>query len=131
RTNAGWQPESSGSGNETCRKDVCAALHRSVAFIHRVSMRLGFCLAILVLTTSFASAQTSADWQQRVRYEMETTLHPERHQFDGRQRLTYYNHSPDTLREVFYHLYFNAFQPTSMMAERNRHLPDPAGRVVP
>lgn len=94
-------------------------------------MRLGFCLAILVLTTSFASAQTSADWQQRVRYEMEITLHPERHQFDGRQRLTYYNHSPDTLREVFYHLYFNAFQPTSMMAERNRHLPDPDGRVVP
>lgn len=55
----------------------------------------------------------------------------DRHQMQGTQRLTYTNNSPDTLRHVFYHLYFNAFNPNSMMAERNRELPDPDGRIVP
>ncbi len=54
-----------------------------------------------------------------------------RHGFTGRQRLTYQNNSPDTLRTVYYHLYFNAFQDGSLMQERNRHLPDPDARVVP
>ncbi len=78
-----------------------------------------------------ALGQASPAWQQRVRYEMDVTLLADRHQMRGRQRLTYFNHSPDTLRQVFYHLYFNAFQPGSMMAERNRHLPDPDPRIVP
>ena len=69
--------------------------------------------------------------KQTVRYEMDVTLHPDRHVLEGFQRLTYHNHSPDTLRRVYYHLYFNAFHPHSMMAERNRHLPDPDPRVVP
>ncbi|WP_456425000.1 M1 family aminopeptidase [Rhodocaloribacter sp.] len=79
----------------------------------------------------FPPARAQSPWQQRVAYEMDVTLHPDRHRMDGFQRLTYFNHSPDTLRRVFYHLYFNAFQPHSMMAERNRHLPDPDGRIVP
>lgn len=84
-----------------------------------------------ILISGPASAQTAIEWQQRVRYEMDVTLLADRHQLQGEQRLTYYNNSPDTLREVFYHLYFNAFNPQSMMAERNRHLPDPDPRVVP
>jgi hypothetical protein len=75
-------------------------------------------------------AQTG-DWQQKVAYEMKATLKADRHLVDGFQRLTYTNNSPDALNMVFYHLYFNAFQTKSMMAERNRHLPDPDGRIVP
>ncbi|PEN14093.1 aminopeptidase [Longibacter salinarum] len=78
-----------------------------------------------------AHAQASQPWQQRVDYEMDITLLADRHQLRGTQRLTYTNNSPDTLRTVYYHLYFNAFHPNSMMAERNRHLPDPDGRIVP
>jgi hypothetical protein len=75
--------------------------------------------------------RTGQDWQQEVAYEMDVILHADRHRMRGTQRLRYTNNSPDTLRRVFYHLYFNAFQPQSMMAERNRELPDPDGRVVP
>ena len=75
-------------------------------------------------------AQTG-DWQQQVAYEMKINLLADQHQYKGWQRLTLTNHSPDTLHQVFYHLYFNAFQPHSMMAERNRQLPDPASRIVP
>ena len=87
-------------------------------------------LAVLLFSVP-AAAQPAEDWQQRVAYDMDVTLLADRHQMRGRQRLTYTNNSPDTLRTVFYHLYFNAFNPTSMMAERNRQLPDPDGRVVP
>lgn len=76
-------------------------------------------------------AQGSAEWQQRVEYNMDVSLLADRHQMEGRQTARYYNNSPDTLHRVFYHLYFNAFQPHSMMAERNRHLPDPDPRIVP
>lgn len=40
--------------------------------------------------------------------------------FTGKQRLEYWNNSPDTLTRIFYHLYFNAFQPGSMMDVRSR-----------
>lgn len=88
-------------------------------------------LCFAVLLAPSAPAQQAADWQQEVAYEMDVHLAADRHQMTGTQRLAYTNNSPDTLRQVYYHLYFNAFQPTSMMAERNRLLPDPDPRVVP
>lgn len=69
-------------------------------------------------------------WQQRVEYEMDINFDVETHQFSGNQTLKYYNNSPDTLYEVFYHLYFNAFQPNSMMDVRNRSLPDPSPKIA-
>jgi len=52
------------------------------------------------------------------------------HQFKGHQLLDYTNNSPDTLLRVFYHLYFNAFQPGSMMDVRSRTITDPDGRIM-
>ena len=68
-------------------------------------------------------------WQQHVDYYMEVDMDVESHQFTGNQVLTYTNNSPDTLQKVFYHLYFNAFQPGSMMDIRSRTIPDPDGRI--
>ncbi len=68
-------------------------------------------------------------WQQRAEYQMEIDFDVDKDQFKGTQRLVYYNNSPDTLTRVFYHLYFNAFQPGSAMDVRSRNLPDPDGRV--
>ena len=51
------------------------------------------------------------------------------HQFTGKQKLKYFNNSPDELDRVFYHLYFNAFQPGSMMDVRTEALPDGDPRV--
>lgn len=53
----------------------------------------------------------------------------ETNQFEGTQQLTYWNNSPDTLQKVFYHLYYNAFQPGSMMDVRSRSIVDPDRRV--
>lgn len=68
-------------------------------------------------------------WQQKALYEMEIDFDVKKHQFDGKQKLVYTNNSPDKLNKVFYHLYFNAFQPGSMMDVRSRMLPDSDPRV--
>ena len=68
-------------------------------------------------------------WQQRAYYEMDVTVDVKSHLVQGKQRLVYQNNSPDTLDKVFYHLYFNAFQPNSMMDVRSRNLPDADSRV--
>ena len=47
----------------------------------------------------------------------------------GKQNLVYYNNSPDELNQVFYHLYFNAFQPGSMMDVRAQTQADGDGRM--
>ena len=59
-----------------------------------------------------------AYWQQHVRYDIRVTLIDSIHTLDGTLFVVYTNHSPDTLREVWFHLYSNAFQPGSMMDER-------------
>ncbi len=61
-------------------------------------------------------------WQQRVKYTMDINMNVATSQFTGKQKLEYTNNSPDTLTKVFYHLYFNAFQPNSMMDARSREL---------
>ncbi len=68
-------------------------------------------------------------WQQRAEYVMDIDFEVSNHQFAGTQQLTYFNNSPDTLYQVFYHLYFNAFQPNSMMDTRSRTISDPDRRV--
>ena len=57
-------------------------------------------------------------WQQSVDYKMNVEMNVEDYTYTGEQQLTYTNNSPETLHKVFYHLYFNAFQPGSEMAER-------------
>jgi hypothetical protein len=61
-------------------------------------------------------------WQQRVKYTMSIDMNVQTNRFTGKQTLEYSNNSPDTLTRVFYHLYFNAFQPNSMMDARSRVL---------
>lgn len=48
-------------------------------------------------------------WQQDVKYKIEADINEETGIVSGKERLTYYNNSPDTLRFVFFHLYQNAF----------------------
>src|SRR5689334_9872434 len=59
-------------------------------------------------------------WQQRVKYTMNIDMNVQTNQYKGKQKVDYWNNSPDTLTRVFIHLYWNAFQPGSMMDERSR-----------
>jgi hypothetical protein len=68
-------------------------------------------------------------WQIQVHYTMSVRLDTSQHTLSGSQKLSLHNTSPDTLRELYYHLYYNAFQPGSAMDVRSRTLPDPDRRV--
>lgn len=85
---------------------------------------------IAAIITSGSLFAQRGYWQQHVNYQMEVDMDVESHQFTGNQVLEYTNNSPDTLSRVFYHLYFNAFQPGSMMDVRSRTIEDPDGRVM-
>ena len=61
---------------------------------------------------------------------MQVELNPENHMLTGSQKLVYTNNSNDTLHKVYYHLYYNAFQPGSMMDVRSRTISDPDKRVL-
>ena len=92
-------------------------------------MRLNNLLVLLFTLFSFTVYGQKCYWQQEVAYEMQIDMDAEQNQFNGIQKLSYTNHSPDTLNRVFYHLYFNAFQPNSMMDVRSRTIEDPDRRV--
>ena len=68
-------------------------------------------------------------WQQQADYTMHVDIDVKTFRYSGTQELIYTNKSPDTLKRVFYHLYFNAFQPNSEMDVRSRTLTAPAARV--
>lgn len=85
-------------------------------------------ISLLVVFSINSSAQPTR-WQQHVDYTMNVSLDVESHNFTGTQKLVYTNNSPDTLKKVYYHLYFNAFQPGSMMDERSRSIDDPDNRI--
>lgn len=78
---------------------------------------------------SFLSTQKSGYWQQHVDYKMEIDMDVNTYQYKGKQELAYTNNSPDVLHRVYYHLYFNAFQPGSEMDVRSRTIADPDRRV--
>jgi hypothetical protein len=69
-------------------------------------------------------------WQQQADYQMSVDIDVNNFQYKGKQKLVYYNNSSDTLKKVFYHLYFNAFQPGSEMDVRLKTIADPDKRMV-
>ncbi|MEL7005394.1 MAG: M1 family metallopeptidase [Bacteroidota bacterium] len=83
----------------------------------------------LISAYGFAQPKSQGYWQQHVNYEMEIDMDVNTHRFTGKQKLVYTNNSPDTLTKAYYHLYFNAFQPGSMMDVRSLNIADPDGRV--
>ncbi|MCF6168819.1 M1 family metallopeptidase [Lutibacter sp.] len=90
---------------------------------------------VLIFLLSISSIITSAQnntsyWQQKVDYKMDVDIDVENYQYKGTQKLVYTNNSPDVLEKVFYHLYYNAFQPDSEMDARLQEIIDPDRRMV-
>src|SRR5947208_7696448 len=86
-------------------------------------------LALLLIIVSADSTY----WQQRVAYEIVASLDEPSGVLSGNVRISYVNHSPDTLRDFYVHQYLNAFRPGSRWAAadsaeqrvRFQHMKDP------
>jgi hypothetical protein len=86
-------------------------MNRKIAFF------IVFNLAFVV----FSNAQPGR-WQQSVKYTMSVDLNVKTNIVNGTEKLIYSNNSPDQLDKVYFHLYWNAFQPGSEMDVRSREL---------
>src|SRR5690606_33772530 len=75
-------------------------------------------------------AQRAGYWEQKVDYQMTIDVDEQKFQYDGKMSLEYTNNSPETLNKVYFHLYYNAFQPGSAMDYRLQNIADPDGRMV-
>ncbi|HEY8402526.1 MAG TPA: M1 family metallopeptidase, partial [Cytophagaceae bacterium] len=100
-------------------------------------MRITFALILVILTSQLVVGQRDKEhlvnfrskenphywknklprpgyWQQDVHYEIKATIDDSTDIIIGDSyKLTYYNNSPDTLKELYFHLFQNAFQPGS------------------
>ncbi|WP_394331078.1 M1 family metallopeptidase [Algoriphagus resistens] len=88
-----------------------------------------FCGLFLLMALGGGVLAQTGRFQQAANYQMDVEMDVNTNQYKGTQVLIYTNNSPDTLERVFYHLYYNAFQPGSMMDERSRSIADPDRRV--
>ena len=89
---------------------------------------LSFALVLGMLTGPLALGQYPG-WQQQVSYDINVVVDTATHQYQGDMKVVYTNKSPESLDKVFWHLFFNAFQPGSMMDVRSRSISDPDRRV--
>lgn len=78
-------------------------------------------LSLFLVLVVTAHAQPDR-WQQRIKYVINVDMNVATNQFTGTEKIDYWNNSPDTLNRIFFHLYWNAFQPGSMMDVRSQEL---------
>jgi hypothetical protein len=78
---------------------------------------------LLFCVLSILTIQAQPDrWQQRIRYNMKVDMDVTANRMNGISKIEYFNQSPDTLYRLFFHTYWNAFQPGSSMDVRSREL---------
>ena len=73
---------------------------------------------ILLTVFGFVSSQQYPYYQQYAKYKMDIDVDATNFTYQGKQTLTYTNNSPDELKVVYFHLYWNAFKAGSMMDQR-------------
>src|SRR5258705_12478801 len=71
-----------------------------------------FCFAFLVDGLN-ASASEKVYFQQEVNTTLWVSLNDSNHILTGKEEIEYINHSPDTLRQVYFHLWPNAYKDNS------------------
>lgn len=88
------------------------------------------CFLFFLMISAFALGQRAGYWQQSVDYTMNIDVDDINARYAGTMKLIYTNNSPDNLDKVYFHLYYNAFQPGSAMDYRLRNIKDPDSRMM-
>ncbi len=72
-------------------------------------------ILIIFFISTYLGAQTSGRFEQSVFYSIDAQLNTSDNIVFGKERVVYTNHSPDTLRVIYFHQYANAFRKNSNM----------------
>lgn len=81
-------------------------------------MKKIFCLTLLLCFGQ--SFSQNGYWQQSVDYKIKGTLKDDQDKLEADEQLIYKNNSPDTLKELYFHLYWNAFKKGSHAFEDHK-----------
>lgn len=73
-------------------------------------MKHSFQLLLLIFISQFGFAQRPGYFQQDVKYVMDVTFNPTSRMISGTLDFTYKNNSSETLTEIWFHLYPNAYK---------------------
>src|SRR5690606_36871006 len=75
-------------------------------------------IIVILFFGALVSGQQGPYYQQFAKYAMDIDVDAANFTYNGNQTLNYTNNSPDELKVVYFHLYWNAFKPGSMMDQR-------------
>lgn len=78
-----------------------------------------FALAFIQMLNGNTQSVFQASWQQTVNYNIDVTLDDAKHFLRGFETIEYFNNSPDTLREIYMHLWPNAYKSTTSAFAHN------------
>ena len=67
-------------------------------------------LLFLFFFSTFIDLEAQSYWQQEVNYIIEVTLDDTNHELNALVKMEYHNNSPDELREIYMHLWPNAYK---------------------
>jgi hypothetical protein len=84
---------------------------------------LTYCFILLFGIPALFSQHNT--WQQKADYNIAIDYNIQNDNYLGTESIQYINRSADTLNKVYFHLYFNAFQPGSDMDVFVQNIPDP------
>lgn len=76
-------------------------------------MKIFFTFIFILLVSDSVYAQQfihQSQWQQQVNYKMDVELLPQKKSIDATAEIEYINHSPDTLKEIIFHCWPNAYK---------------------
>src|SRR5690554_2824264 len=66
-------------------------------------------LTLLVIVLYYPIASSQGYFQQEANYKIDVTLNDSLHELSAYEEVQYINHSPDTLRVLYFHLWPNAY----------------------
>lgn len=88
--------------------DSCFRRNNIITSISKI-----ICIILFFFGVTLADNQ-DAYFQQYVNYNINVSLDVEYHTLNGKESLLYTNNSPDTLNEIYFHLYMNKYRKKSL-----------------
>ena len=67
-------------------------------------------LLLLMVGKTIVGNTQSTYWQQQVNFDIQVSLDDHKNTFDGFEKITYFNNSPDTLTYIWFHVWMNAYK---------------------
>src|SRR5439155_20999891 len=114
-------PSRLGRNRPTQESRRCPETDLSKVIPAPVLLSASFAFALLLGPTVARGEHTPGipGWQQDVHYRMSVSYTPQTFEIAGQETLAYWNLSPDSLTELYFHLYLNAYRPESNLARHD------------